>query len=160
MSYSLIVAMSQNGIIGNNNQLPWHCPEDLKHFKNTTMGHPIVMGRKTFESIGKPLPGRENIVLTRNSDFKHSDLTVINRPEILDERAQNEEIFITGGADIFKLFYPKIKTLHITIIHQDATGDIAFPFPDWQNDFVIKEKSEIFHSQKNNLPYQFIRATR
>jgi dihydrofolate reductase len=111
MTLSIIVAMARNRVIGHQNKLPWHLSEDLKHFKETTLGHPIVMGRKTYESIGKPLPGRENIVLTRNQDFQVDGVVVIHDLSTLEEKYSKKEIFIIGGAEIYRWALPRANRL-------------------------------------------------
>lgn len=168
MTLSIIVAMSKNRVIGYKNELPWHLPEDLKRFKKITMGHPIVMGRKTFESIGRPLPGRENIVITRNKDYQAEGITVIHDFNSIlkyqntnDQRPTTEdEVFIIGGAEIFKLALPNTNNVYLTLIHKEFEGDTFFPELDLEKDFKISEKSEIFHSKNFNLPYQYITANR
>ncbi len=136
MRVSAIVAMSENGCIGVDNDLPWHIPEDLKRFKALTMGRPVIMGRKTFESIvsrlGKPLPGRDNIVVSRN--FKHEGATVC--PDITSAietakqfaAAKNlDEIFIGGGAQIYGLALPRTDRIYLTRVHLVVNGDAFFP---------------------------------
>src|SRR5260221_12371914 len=106
---SAIVAMSENRVIGDDNQLPWHLPADLKHFKTLTTGHPILMGRKTYESIGRPLPNRTNIILTRNSDFDAPQCVVVTSIEEAIESpasTHSDEIFIFGGAEVYKQLMP------------------------------------------------------
>src|SRR4051794_30957587 len=117
---SFLVAMDKNRVIGRDNQLPWRLPEDLKYFKNVTMGHPIIMGRKTHESIGRILPGRENIVVTRNPDYKSEGCTVFNSVSELVNycKQQDEEVFVIGGAEIFRELFPLADRLHITYIHE------------------------------------------
>jgi dihydrofolate reductase len=129
---SAVVAMSQNRVIGNNNQLPWHLPADLKHFKAITTGNTIVMGRKTYESIGKPLPNRTNVILTRNLNFNAPGCVVINQfAEVWDKidisSPQAQEIFIIGGAQIYKQLLPEIQRIYLTIVHQAFQGDAFFP---------------------------------
>ncbi|WP_251552358.1 dihydrofolate reductase [Neobacillus muris] len=126
---SFIVAMDRNGVIGKDNQLPWHLPEDLKFFKQVTMGHPIAMGRKTHQSIGRALPGRENIVITRQPSFHSEGCTVVNSVEEFVQycRGRNEEIFVIGGAEIFKETFPFADRLYITFINEEFEGDTFFP---------------------------------
>lgn len=128
---SFIVAMDQNGLIGNNNEIPWHLPDDLKRFKKITMGHPIVMGRKTFQSIGHPLPGRENIILTRNKNISFEGCTVFHTLEDLLDYCRNKdgEVFIIGGADMFRIFLPFVEKLYVTKINQEFSG--MFIFRNW-----------------------------
>ncbi len=128
MKLSIIVAMDRNGVIGNEADLPWHISDDLKKFKQVTMGKPIVMGRKTHESIGRPLPGRENIILTRDINYKSEGCTVLNSVDaILAHCADVEEVMITGGAEIYRLFLDKTDRIYMTEVHAEVTGDTRFP---------------------------------
>ena len=131
MNIALIVAMSGDGTIGDKGKIPWHISDDLKRFKRLTMGHPIVMGRKTYESIGKPLPGRTNIVLTRSAHFiaPPGVLKFDSLDAALDHcRQQGEElVFIVGGSDVYKQALPHADQLFITEVHQRLTGDTKFP---------------------------------
>ncbi|MDF1510373.1 dihydrofolate reductase [Robertmurraya sp. DFI.2.37] len=155
---SFIVAMDDNRVIGKNNQLPWHLPEDLKFFKRTTMGHPIIMGRKTFISIGRPLPGRENIILTRNVDFQSEGCTIFHNVETLLSFCQQkpeQEFFVIGGAEIFKELLPKADRLYITEIHASFEGDTYFPkiaMDEWQ--LNAKEKGQ--KDEQNPYEYDFV----
>lgn len=128
MKISLIVAFDENRLIGRDNGLPWHLPADLKHFKTLTMGHHMIMGRKTFESIGKPLPGRTSVIITRQTDY-HADGCIVtqNFTEAMMQCAGQEEIFIIGGAQIFECTLPLADTLYITQIHHTFEGDTFFP---------------------------------
>lgn len=130
MILSLLVAASENNIIGKNNQLPWHLPDDLKYFKNLTWGMPILMGRKTFDSIGKVLPGRKSIVITRNIDWQHKGVDVVHSIEEAIKKAELlgvKEIFVIGGAEIFKTSFPNADRIYLTRIHQEFDGDVYFP---------------------------------
>jgi dihydrofolate reductase len=114
MILSLIVAVAENGVIGKDNQLPWHLPNDLKYFKNQTWGMPILMGRKTFESIGKPLPGRKSIVITRNNNWQYDGVEVVHSIDDAIDKAENlgvKEIFVIGGAEIFKTSLEKARRI-------------------------------------------------
>ena len=112
---SIIVAMSNNNVIGINNTLPWHIPQDLKRFKSLTMGNPIVMGRKTFDSIGRPLPGRKNIVITRNEDSIIEGVEIVNSINSLLALIKNEEhVFVIGGEQIYKIFLDHATHLYVT----------------------------------------------
>lgn len=126
---SLIVAMDENRLIGKENKLPWHLPADLQYFKKVTMSHPIVMGRKTFESIGRVLPGRENVIVTRNRDFKAVGCTILHDISEIKTFAENsqQEVFVIGGAEIFKEILPVADRLYITEIHEAFDGDAFFP---------------------------------
>ena len=125
---SIIVAMAKNRTIGVNNSLPWRCPEDLKHFKALTMGHHLIMGRKTFDSIGKPLPGRTTVVVSRDRNLKLEGCTVVNSlPEAIASCARDPQIFVVGGADIYAQTMGLADKLYITEIQKDVMGDAAFP---------------------------------
>lgn len=139
---SLIVAMAQNNVIGINNSLPWHLPNDLKYFKKVTMGKPIIMGRKTYESIGKPLPGRRNIVITRQADYqgvgKNDAIDVVTSLEQAIELGESialveghEEVMVIGGAEIYKQALVEADRLYITHVLADVEGDAYFPELDW-----------------------------
>jgi dihydrofolate reductase len=122
---TLIVAVAENGVIGRENALPWHLPEDLKRFKRLTMGKPIVMGRKTFESIGKPLPGRKNIVVTRDANYARNDVTVVHSVEAAIGAADPaDEVMVIGGADLFRMFLPKAGRVHLTRVLAAVQGDV------------------------------------
>ncbi|MDH3413257.1 MAG: dihydrofolate reductase [Gammaproteobacteria bacterium] len=127
MTVSLIVAMAQNRVIGRNNALPWRLSPDLKRFRRITMGHPIVMGRKTYESIGRPLDGRKNIVISRNPDFRPDGVTVASSIDQALALASDNEIMIIGGADIYKQTLPRADRIHFTLIHESFDGDAYFP---------------------------------
>lgn len=137
MKISLIVAAAQNGAIGRDGRMPWHLPNDLRHFKNLTWGMPIIMGRKTFESLGKPLPGRQHIVITRQSGFQPLGVVVVSSPEqALSVAAAQEvnEVMIIGGGEIYKLFLERATRIYLTRIHDSFEGDTFFPaidFTDW-----------------------------
>ena len=150
MMLSIIVAMDQKGVIGVNNTLPWRLSADLKNFKAITMGKPVVMGRKTWESIGKPLPGRDNVIITRNQDY-HVDGCIVchSLDEALQRYAQVPEIMIIGGRDIFSAALDKADRIYLTDVHADVVGDTWFPVFDrseWQQinrqDFAADEKNE------------------
>ena len=128
MNIAIIVAMAKNRTIGVDNRLPWRCPEDLKHFKALTMGHTMIMGRKTFDSIGRPLPGRTTVVVTRDRTLKiEGCLMAHSVPEALAACTDKEAVFIVGGAEIYRQAMPLADTLHITEIQQDVEGDAHFP---------------------------------
>jgi dihydrofolate reductase len=125
---SLIVAMAQNGVIGRGNALPWHLPEDLKHFKATTMGKPMLMGRKTFESIGRALPGRLNLVLTRDPGWSAPGASVVHSvEEALARAGESEELMVIGGAEIYRLVMPFARRIYLTHVQADVPGDAFFP---------------------------------
>lgn len=132
---SMIVAVAQNRVIGRNNQLPWNLPGDLPYFRNKTWGKPIIMGRKTYESLGRPLPGRTNIVITRNSDYAVPEgVRLVNSVDRAIDVAQAvasidaaDEIMIIGGAEIYSLCLPVTQKLYLTEVHADVHGDAYFP---------------------------------
>ena len=125
---SLIAAMAKNRVIGKNNQMPWHLPADLAHFKKLTLGKPVIMGRKTYESIGRPLPGRKNIVVTRSSDFEADGIsTVSNLESAISEAGNVEEVIIMGGGNIYQQMLSKAQRLYLTFIDFEIEGDTQFP---------------------------------
>ncbi|MGJ7921821.1 dihydrofolate reductase [Neobacillus sp. LXY-4] len=153
---SLIWAMDENRVIGQNNQLPWHLPGDLKFFKQTTMGKPIAMGRKTFDSIGRLLPGRENIIITRNLDYSYQGCTVLHSVQELTQYAKqlDQEVFIIGGAEIFKQSLPFADRLYITKIYHSFEGDTYFPeinLDEWTMEF----REPGVKDEKNPYDYEF-----
>lgn len=154
---SIIVAMDENKLIGQKNDLPWRIPADLAYFKKTTLGHPVLMGRKTFESIGKPLPGRENIVLTRNEQFTNEGVTVIHSLDdvLTSEAYADQNLFIIGGAEIFKEFLHIADKLYVTKIHDTFEGDTYFPeFKEEMYKIVYREKGP--KDEKNPYDYEFL----
>ncbi|MBM7070447.1 type 3 dihydrofolate reductase [Shewanella sp. 202IG2-18] len=154
MKISMIAAMTVNRVIGKDNQMPWHLPEDLKHFKASTMGKPIVMGRKTFESIGRPLPGRHNIVITRQSDFSVEGITAVSSFEEAKSAAGNvEEIAVIGGGQLYKQLLPIADKLYLTLINIDVDGDTYFP--DWDDGSWQQECCENGTSS-DGIEYSFI----
>lgn len=145
---SLIVAHDKNRVIGYENQMPWHLPEELQYFKKMTMGKPIVMGRKTFESIGKPLPGRRNIVISRNEDYKVDGVEVVNSLEKGLQLVKDvEEVMVIGGEQIFKLALPMADRLYITLINHEFKGDTFFPFYD-EKDWKLTSESEAYETKE------------
>jgi len=138
ISLALIVAVAENGVIGRKNALPWRLPEDMRYFKRVTMGKPIIMGRKTFESIGKPLPGRTNIVITRNPAFQTEGVNVVSSLaaalELATHIAQRdgaEEAVVIGGAEIYQVALPQADRLYLTEVHAVVEGDAVLPEIDW-----------------------------
>jgi dihydrofolate reductase len=145
--------MARNRTNGVNNTLPWRCPEDLKYFKALTMGHHMIMGRKTFDSIGKPLPGRTTVVVTRNADLEIAGCVIAHSlNEAIAACAGDEEIFIVGGAELFRQAVAIVYTLYITEIQQDVEGDAHFPefdHCDW------RETSREVRSQNTPQPLEY-----
>jgi dihydrofolate reductase len=136
MKISVIAAMSRNRIIGSDGALPWHLPDDLARFKSITTGHTVIMGRKTFESVGKPLPNRRTIVITRNNDYQCASVFIAHSlDEALDHAAREDEVFILGGEAVYRIALPRADCLYLTIIHATIEGDTYFPtldFDDWK----------------------------
>lgn len=161
MIISAIVAKSLNNVIGKNNQLPWHLPADLKHFKALTLNHHVLMGRKTFESIGKPLPQRVCIVLTRGVDASSrqvENLVWVNSLETgisWAEKHGEKELFIIGGAEIYRLAMPILNRLYVTEVHTTIEGDAFFPKIDTKM-WVEKSRETHFKDEKNSFDYNFI----
>lgn len=151
---TLIVAAADNGVIGRDNALPWHLPEDLKRFKRLTMGKPIVMGRKTFESIGKALPGRQNIVVTRDANYRREGVTVVHGvDEAVHAAAGAAEIMIIGGADLFRLFLPRAARIHLTRVHANVAGDVLWPA--LSDSWVVVEREPHPADERHAWPMTF-----
>jgi dihydrofolate reductase len=157
MLISLIVAIAQNGVIGHNNQLIWHLPNDLKQFRKLTTGHTIIMGRRTFDSIGKPLPNRTSIVISRDPNLKIEGCTVVNSLEDAIKTAkltEPEEAFIIGGAEIYRLALPLVNKMYVTEVKSDFEGDtfLTIPTEGW------KETSRVSHQtdEKHGWAYDFV----
>lgn len=154
---SLLVAADENNVIGKDNKLPWHLPNDLKYFKNLTWGMPILMGRKTFESIGKALPGRKSIVITRNNDWQHQDVDVVHSIKEAIEKAKDydvKEIFVIGGAEIFQTSFDQANRIYITRIHHQFDGDVFFPeIP--QSEWELTSRRFCPADEKNSYPHTY-----
>lgn len=162
MTLSIIVAVAANGVIGNQNQLIWHLPDDLKNFKRLTSGHPIIMGRKTFESIGKPLPNRISIIISRNADFKHEGCIVVNSLQNAIEIAASineNEAFVIGGAEIYQLALPQTDKIYLTEVHAAFEGDVYFKIPENLN---FKEISRVHHAkdEKHAIDFDIVELVR
>jgi dihydrofolate reductase len=152
---SLVVAVADNGVIGVNNQLPWRLPNDLQRFKSITMGKAIIMGRKTFESIGKPLPGRRNIVVSRRPDLVIDGCTVVNSVQSAIEAAGKEdELMVIGGADIYRQALPLAQRIYLTRVHADIQGDADFPQLDTEWREVSCEQCAA--DERHAYPYSFV----
>ena len=160
MKLSLIVAVSENGVIGHNNALIWHLPADLKFFKETTSGHYIIMGRKTHEAIGKPLPNRTNVVISRNTEYKSLGcLHVTSLHEALELAKDEEEVFVIGGAQIYGEAINFADYLYLTRVHDHFNGDVQFP--DFElNDWTEESKEYHEADDKNLTAYSFIKYSR
>ncbi|TGG90632.1 dihydrofolate reductase [Natronospirillum operosum] len=162
MRKALIWAQARNRVIGRNNKLPWYLPEDLRFFKRTTFGKPVIMGRRTFDSIGKPLPGRANIIITRHPDDLPATVTgVTSLEQAIDTAEANalvngeEEIIIMGGAQIYELALPQADRLYVTHVHADVEGDALFPEVDWAQ-FQEVSRADFKASGPNPYDYSFV----
>ncbi len=152
---SIVVAVSENNAIGKNNELLWHLPADLKHFKNTTTGHTIIMGRKTFDSIGRALPNRRNIVITRQAAMQVEGVEFVNSlNEALELCKDKEQAFIIGGGEIYRQALPFCDKIYLTRVHQYFDGDAFFPELDEDN-WQETEKSDFLPDEKNKFAYTF-----
>jgi dihydrofolate reductase len=160
MNISIIVAMAANGVIGDENGLPWHLPADLKHFKQITMGKPILMGRKTWESIGRPLPGRTNIVITRDTGYSAAGCEVVNSIDAAIAAAgEQDEVMVIGGAELYRQVLPATNTIYLTRIHAAFEGDTRFPEirdTEWHQ----TERLDYEADEDNLHSFSFIRLDR
>ena len=159
---SMIAAMGKNRVIGKDNDMPWHLPADLQHFKKTTLGSPIIMGRKTYDSIGRPLPGRLNIILSRNANLEIEGCSIVNSFDeaiALAEEGKSDEVFITGGAHLYNTFLEKADRLYITLIDEEFEGDTYFP--DYtQLNWLEVSREDHLADNKNMHDYSFITLDR
>jgi len=157
MKISMIAAMAHDRVIGKDNQMPWHMPADLAHFKRITLGKPVLMGRKTFESIGRPLPGRRNLVISRNPDYRAEGIEVVSSVEAalaLLSGSEVSELMVIGGGRLYAEMLPKAQCLYLTRIELDVAGDTCFPaFDDGQWQSVARESHPA--DEKNPHPYHF-----
>jgi dihydrofolate reductase len=160
----MIAAVTLHGALGKDNKMLWHLPNDLKHFKQLTVGKPVVMGRKTFESIGKVLPGRLNVVISKKLNYKINGAVVVGSPEeaiekIVESSPEVEEIMIIGGGEIYEYFISFADTLYMTIVESDLEGDTYFPhmyLEDWnRTNFSFQEADN-----KNKFDHAFLKYTR
>lgn len=159
-SINLVVAASQNNVIGAAGRLPWHLSDDLKRFKTLTMGKPIVMGRKTFESIGRALPGRQNIVMTTQKDYVAAGCDVVASPEAaVITAAPGSDIMVIGGGEVYQLFLPRADRIYLTRVHTEVDGDTFFPeiaASDWQE----TARDEFMAGDHNDHDFAVIRYDR
>ena len=156
----LVVAVSENDVIGRGNALPWHLPADLKHFKSLTTGRHVLMGRKTYQSIGKALPNRTNLVMSRSPDFAPADATLVQSVTAARELAGSSPLMVIGGAQIYQQCLYASSRIHLTLVHAEiADGDAFFAewrSPDWRE--TARERHE--PDERNALPYSFITLER
>jgi dihydrofolate reductase len=151
MKISLIAAMAENRVIGRGAEIPWDLPDDRRRFRELTWGHPIVMGRKTFETLLEPLPGRETIVLTRDRGYRAKGCRVVHeRESVLCEASAAEEIFICGGGEIYREFLPLADRIYLTVLHQELEGDVLFP--EIPGEFVVTAREQV----SEPVPHSFV----
>jgi dihydrofolate reductase len=159
MTVSSIVAISENHVIGKDNKLLWHLPKDLKHFKDTTTGHTVIMGRKTYDSVGKPLPKRRNIIVTRQT-ITIEGCEVVNSIEAALALCKSEsEVFVVGGAEIYKQAMKLTDRIYLTIVHQNFDGDSFFPEID-DTEWKEVSREDFEPDAKNLIPFSFITLER
>jgi dihydrofolate reductase len=159
MRLSVIAALSSNAVIGRDNDLPWHLSSDLKRLKALTMGHHMIMGRKTYDSIGKPLPGRTTIVITRSPDFSVGGVVAVHSLEDaihLAAASGDDEAFIAGGAQIFQLAMHRADRMYLTRVHADLSGDAVFPDFDDVSEWTLTDAEHFDADAKNDYPYSFL----
>jgi dihydrofolate reductase len=156
MKIAIIVATDNNRLIGKDNDLPWKLSADLQYFKRVTMGKPLIMGRKTHESIGRPLPGRKNIIITRDETFTAEGCVVVNSIDAaLAECVDVEEVMVMGGASLYEQFLPRANKLYLTQVHAELTGDTWFP--EWNPEQWLELEREDHQADENNqFDYSFI----
>lgn len=160
MIISLVAAASDNNVIGNKGALPWRMPADMKFFKNLTMGHTVIMGRKTYESMGKPLPGRKNIVISRKKNFQADGCTVLDSlTEAFATFTDEKEVFVIGGAEIYRAALSKADKIYLTKVHCVVDGDAHFPQIS-DKEWVELSRLENQADEKNPFPYTFIELAR
>lgn len=153
---SMIAALAEGRVIGEDGDMPWYLPADLQHFKKVTSGHPILMGRKTFESIGRPLPKRRNIVLTRDMSFSAEGVEVIHDfSAVTPLMNEEEEFFVIGGATVYEQLLAKAQRLYLTEIHHSFKGDTFFPFIDKKEWTLVSQEKGII-DEKNQYPHTFL----
>lgn len=158
----MIAAMAKNRVIGKDKQMPWHLPADLKHFKAVTIGKPVIMGRLTYESIGKALPGRKNIVISKNAAYTLSDATVVQSCDLALQAAQADatEVMIIGGGTIYEAFLAKADQLFLTFIDLDVEGDTQFPDYEKVANWNVTENESCKADEKNKYNYDFVTLER
>ena len=159
---SIIVAVAENNVIGKDNKLIWHLPADLKRFKEITTGHTIIMGRKTFESLGRVLPNRKHVILCNDMEMNVEDenVEVLEDISMLDKYIQDtKEHFIIGGATIYKLLMPKVNKIYLTLIHEKFDGDVYFPEIS-DDEWKIVDRTAGITDEKNPYNYEFITYVR
>ena len=160
MKISIIVAMGTNRVIGHDNRLPWHLPADLKHFRQITMGKPLLMGRRTWESIGRPLPGRISIVITRDGGYEAEGCIVVHSVDAALRAAQgHDELMVIGGEQLYRQLLPQADTLYVTLVDGEFPGDAFFPELD-QSEWREVERRDHAPDEKNAQTCSFLRLER
>ena len=157
MTISFVVAAATNNVIGKDGKMPWHLPNDMRHFKNVTWGMPVIMGRKTFDSLGKALPGRKNIVITRQTGWTAPNTVVVKNIEdalFVAKETDAKEAMIIGGGEIYKSLFDKASKIYITRVHADPEGDTLFPSIDPQQWYLVSQKNHEA-DEKNSYNYSF-----
>lgn len=151
-----IVAMAANRVIGRDNDIPWHIPGEQRRFKELTMGHTLVMGRLTYQSIGRPLPGRKTVIVTRQSDYLEPGCTVVHSlDEALAVCGNDDKVFIAGGGEIFRQTTDLADAIYLTTLHREVAGDIYFP--EFSKDDFVEEQAEIISSQNEEYSFAIYR---
>lgn len=160
----MVVATSPDGVIGKDGSIPWHLPRDLKRFRAITMGHPILMGRRTHESIGRPLPGRLNVVVSTRPDYRPEGCTVARSPEEalrIAAASGAEEAMVVGGERLYRHFLPTCDAIHLTVVEGRFEGDARFPIGELRRgDWVVKEREECPGDGRNPFPHRYERLER
>lgn len=159
MKLSLIAALAANNVIGRNNQVPWRLPTDLRRFKALTMGHHLIMGRKTFDSVGRPLPGRVNVVITRREEWSAAGVTVVHSLEQalrVAAEAGDAEAFIAGGAEIYELAIHRADRMYLTRVHAEVEGDTFFPEFDDVSEWRLVDAEHFEADERNEYPFSFL----
>jgi dihydrofolate reductase len=155
VTISFVVAVAENGVIGRDNALPWHLPGDLKHFKEVTLGKPVLMGRKTWDSIGRPLPGRHNIIVSRQPNLTIEGCTVVaTLDQGLDLTRALSETMVIGGAEIFRLLLPRADRIYLTRVHAHVPGDIYLP--DLGSGWMERSREYHARDERNEHAYSFV----
>jgi dihydrofolate reductase len=157
----LIAAVARGGVIGADNQLPWHISEDLRYFKSVTLGKSVISGRRNFEAMGRALPKRRNIILTRQTDYEADGCEVVHSLEEALRAVEGEpEVFVIGGGEIYRLFLERADALYLTEIDADFSGDVTFPTIDERWLFDERAEFQVWHQSRDGIPFRFTRYTR
>lgn len=157
MTISLVVAAANNNAIGKDGKMPWHLPSDMKHFKNITWGMPVIMGRRTFQSLGKPLSGRKNIVISRQPDWKTEGIVIVKNLDdalFVAKQTDAKEAFVIGGGEIYRLAYEKAKRIYLTRVKAEPEGDTFFPELD-SKEWYLTNEDDHEADEKNSYAYSF-----